>query len=63
MNLLEFLVNEIEPFRAEIEKTQTKTTAQYSKLAALRFIACIHGVRGYNHMSADELTRKLKSLL
>ncbi len=63
MNLLEFLVNEIEPFRVEIEKAQTKTTANASKLAALRFLAHVHGVSNYNSMKADELTRKLRSLL
>ena len=63
MKLLKCLLDEVEPFRAEIAKGQTPTTTQYSKLAVLRFIAHLHGVRDYNRASAEELTRKLKTLL
>lgn len=63
MKLLKCLLDEVEPFRSEIAKGQTRTTTQYSKLAVLCFIAHLHGVTGYNRASAEELTRKLKALL
>ena len=63
VDLLEFLVSQVEPFRAEVETAHSKTTATYSKLAALRFIPHIHGVIGYSRMDADELTQELKNLL
>ena len=62
MKLLKCLPDEVEPFKAEIAKGQTPTT-QYTKLAALRFIAHLHGIKDYNRANADELTQKLKSFL
>ena len=63
VKLLKCLLDEIEPFKAEISKKHTVTTTSDTKLHALRFIAHLHGIKDYNTATADDLMRKLKALI